>query len=125
MFEMRKSADVKSGDKWIRRIEIIGSTETVFEVYEPTTGVMAGDHSSITRIGDQWYGRLGTRRLTPELAALPAMSDERIAAVDAFHAEQYEEAYRLICSIFPEARTGRRSMGEISVRSGERILQSR
>lgn len=109
----------------IQRSQIIGTTTWVFDVYEPYAG-----HSTFSHFDGVRWGRVGTRPLTPELDAIPPMSDARIAAVQAFHTAQYDEAYDAIVAKFPEAWEGTRSMGSIDLftvktfpRQTERILE--
>lgn len=99
----------------VHRYGIIGTRSVVYAVYEPSA--VCGKHSTITHQFGQWYGRVGTRPLTPELDALKAMSQERFDSVGAFHEAQYQEAYKVIESTFPEVSNyGQyRSMGEISI----------
>lgn len=96
----------------IQKTRIIGMNLDVYSAWEPTEDHA---HSTITTFEDYgpWYGRVATRRLTPELDALPAMSRERSEAVGRWHEAQYEEAYALILAAFPEAANGRRSSGHI------------
>jgi hypothetical protein len=104
----------------IKSTKIIGTTITVYSAYEPAAHGLPGagwDHSTLTSEdgSDGFLGRIGTRRLPAELEALPAYSDERLAAVGAWQEAQYREAYALILAAHPEAIDGRRSMGEIEV----------
>ena len=93
----------------VMRYGIIGTDALIYSAWEPDTG-----HSTITRIDDQRVGRVGTRRLTSELDALPARSAERYSAVDSWHADQYTAAYAAIESAFPESAGGTHSMGEVT-----------
>jgi hypothetical protein len=115
------------GDFRIHRYNIIGTNLWVYDVYEPTAAPRIGNgfgHSTFTSNNmfseskHAWFGKLGTRRLTPELDALPAMSAARSEAVQKFHNDQYDEAYRLIMEAFPEAAKGHRSMGSIEIQVG-------
>jgi hypothetical protein len=89
-------------------------------------------HSTITStcvddVEGGWWGRLGTDRLPADLDALPAMSDERIAAVVAWHDALYATAYALIRRAFPELNEvgARESMGEITTTGRERHSETR
>jgi hypothetical protein len=77
--------------------KVIGTQLTIYEAYEDYD-----NHSSIMTFDGKWMGRVGTRRLTEELEALPAYSDERIQAVTAWQEAEYEEAYDFILSQVPE-----------------------
>jgi hypothetical protein len=96
--------------KTVRSYRIIGTTITVFEVLESYAG-----HSTLMHLDGEPMGTIGSRKLTPDLANLPAFSHERINAVRAYYDAQYDEAYVLIVAAFPEATSGRRSMGQIEV----------
>lgn len=117
----RNPANVRVGGLTVNAGRIIGTPHVVFSCYEPARGYES--HSSFLTINGQHMGRVGTRRLPPEIDALPGpyvygVADEgaaRMAAVDRWHRDQYEECYRAICAAFPEACDGRRSSGEISV----------
>jgi hypothetical protein len=95
----------------VQKYTIIGTSHVVYDVWEYYDG-----HSTMrSQDGGCWLGRLGTRKLTPDLDALPAWSQERSDAVGAFHDHQYEQAYVAIVETFPEAAAGRRQMGSIEV----------
>ena len=83
-----------------------------YSAWEP--GKISGTHSTITHLEDGWYGRIGTRWLPAELEALPGGSDERIAKVHAWQADQYTEAYIAIREQVEVPGSARYSMGEIS-----------
>ena len=104
------------GDKVIKKYSVATTDLVVYEAWEPSA--IMGKHSTITSIDGQWYGRIGTRYLPPELERLPR-GDERSRAVGKWHEDQYEEAYNLIIKAFPEAEAGRRSMGEITLHWSE------
>ncbi len=72
---------------------IMGTSTTVYEAYEPSS--VAGNHSTITTIDGEWFGKIATRRLPAEINAMP-IGLERSAAVDAFHKARYAEAYAAI-----------------------------
>ena len=105
------------GDKVVRKYSVGATDLIVYEAWEPSARsrrLEPVNHSTITTIEGQWYGRIGTRYLPPEIEALPR-GDERYRAVGKWHEDQYEESYRLIIQAFPEAGAGKRSMGEITL----------
>uniref|UniRef100_A0A6M3M5H9 Uncharacterized protein n=1 Tax=viral metagenome TaxID=1070528 RepID=A0A6M3M5H9_9ZZZZ len=94
----------------IKRTRIIGTRQVIYDAWEPSRG-----HSTITHADEHgWLGRIGSRRLPPDLAALRPYSQERREAVAAWHESQYQEAYSLILAEYPAAADGYRSMGDIS-----------
>jgi hypothetical protein len=101
----------KVGDKIVDKFSVGGTNIIVYNAWEPS-GVF-GEHSTITTFDGEWYGRIGTKRLSPEVEKLPAGSKERIDAVGKAFEEQYEEAYRLIEEAYPESANGKHTMGEI------------
>lgn len=101
------------GDKVVKKYSVAATDLLVYDAWEPSA--IMGRHSTITTIEGRWYGRVGTRYLTPDVEALPP-GDERSRVVGKWHEDQYEEAYRLIIQAFPEATAGKRSMGEITLR---------
>ena len=106
------------GSRIVRKTQIAGGGNwTSFSVWEPTSvgGSGGHSHSTITTIDGKWYGRLGTQALPAELDALPALTNERIDAVQAHYDRLYLEAYTLIETAFPSAAAGRQSMGEIDI----------
>lgn len=96
--EMIKVYPVKIDKFWV-----IGTNYVVYNVYEPSIPVRAGafyGHSTITHVEVdgkiQVYGRIGTNDLTPEINALPAMTDDRSTAVRAFMQTHCDRAVNLI-----------------------------
>lgn len=96
--EMIKVYPVKIDKFWV-----IGTNYIVYNVYEPSIPVRAGafyGHSTITHVEVdgkiQVYGRIGTNDLTPEINALPAMTDDRSTAVRAFMQTHCDRAVNLI-----------------------------
>lgn len=78
------------------------------DVYEP--GELAGRHSNITsftntpgvnELGVAWWGRIGSRRLTPEQDAMP-VNEKRFAMVREHYKDQHREARALILMAYPE-----------------------
>ena len=63
---------------------------------EPSGSLMDGKHSSLTFYDGKLWGYISTRCLTDELEALPAGTDERIDAVQAYHTENGEYALAMI-----------------------------
>lgn len=101
----------------VEKYNIIGTHLWVYGAWERTSalGSRYEGHSTIQSANDGgWLGRVGTRRLTPELDALAPYSQERFDAVCAFYDAQYAEAYAAIVAAFPEAAEGRRDAGEIT-----------
>lgn len=105
----------------VTRTRILGTSIHVYAVWEESRG---NQHSTITYTCTEFSpaGRIGTRRLPAALDALPALTDERIDAVTAWHAAQYAEAYAAILQAYPEAGApdARRSLGEIETYQEER-----
>lgn len=72
-----------------------------YAAYEPSS--LCGNHSSITHHETYgWLGDIATRRLTPELEALPAYSEERYQAVKAYCKAQEDQAEAYIRQAFPQ-----------------------
>lgn len=95
------------GEFVVRAYSIISTDLVAFEVYEPLAG-----HS--TQFTDEKYGRLGavlSRPLALEVAALPAASDERIAACRAQWATQEAVCEHAIRAAFPEFKFGPADIG--------------
>lgn len=91
---------------FVQRYNIIGSDTSVFAAYTPAP--LFGPFSCTTSGPEgQSLGQLGSERLTPELDALPAYSEERIEAVQTFHHANCAAAHRFIVEAFPEAGQGR------------------
>jgi len=106
------------GDVIVNRFRIIGTRTLVYQALERWSSENGiGSHSSLTSVDgrDGWYGRVGTKRLPANLDALPAMTQERFDAVDAWHGQEYDRAYAAIIAAYPEAEGGRRRMGEIEI----------
>ena len=82
------------------RYGICTTSIVAYDIWEPSA--LMGKHSTITTIDGKWYGSLPTRYLPQEIDALPAGSDERIAAVDAVHAELERQAETLVKAAFPQ-----------------------
>lgn len=103
----------------VRRLHIAGTHTYVFSVWEESS--VTGPHGTITTFGDKWYGRVGTKSLTPEQdKALPAMSEERSRVVLANREAQYRLAYNLIRQAFPGLK-GAEDMGEIEVQTPHKM----
>ena len=93
------------------KLTTIGQT-TIYSAWEP--GKVMGNHTSITRIDEEWYGQIGSRMLPAELEALPAYTQERLDKVQAWQEAQYTEAYHAIREEVEVPGSARYSMGEIS-----------
>lgn len=65
-------------------------------------GLLFGDHSTVTTFDGNWYGKIGTERISPEIEALKGGSPERIAACDRHRAYHCERARIAIAEAFPE-----------------------
>ncbi len=107
----------------VETTRIIGTDTVYFSAWESVTAHGENSHGTYktSPMGNgadyTWYGRVGTRRLPADFNALPAFSEERKAAVGAWHAAQYDEAYAAIVKHpdFPaQPKHEHRSMGEIS-----------
>ena len=98
----------------VRRYRILGTRFWVHDAWAPIDRyIPGGPFGTVTHANDRWWGRLGTERdRPPEIDALPARSDERISAVQAWHEERYQHAYALLLRAFPTAFYGQRSLGE-------------
>ena len=107
------------GDKVVERYPILTTALLAYIALEPEPAGVMGSHSSITYIEGKPYGRIGTRRLPPELERLPP-GTERVTQVREWQETQYNEAYDLIIKAFPEAKAGKRGMGEIIVDTASR-----
>lgn len=102
----------KVENKIIQRYSILTTDILVYSAWEPST--ITGRHSTITSLNNKWYGRIGSRLLPPDINKIP-FGPERLAAVEKWHKDQYQEAYSLIIEAFPEAKTGHRDMGDITL----------
>lgn len=110
----------------VQRIPIIASSTVVFTVYEKTVFDLdaRGGHSTITTFDghEGWYGRLGTRRLSDEINAIP-VGEKRFEAVDGWQRAQHQEAYEAILAVYPGLKndpTASYHSGEVSINSGRR-----
>lgn len=107
----------------VQKLQIIGTQLFVFSAWRLASSLsQAAEQFSSLTSDDQgnWLGQIGRQRLPEELDALPAYSDQRSAAVRAWHQRLYSWAYEEIVTAFPEAAdvNGHRSMGEISIVQG-------
>lgn len=101
-------------DEWVElpdgkvahRYNILTTTYVCYAVYEPSS--LMGNHSTITSTEKHgWLGDITTRRLPPELDALPGWRpgywpEDRIAQVTAWQREQDAEAEAIIRAIWPK-----------------------
>ena len=101
----------------IQRIDWGGQSPNAFATltaWVPSS--IMGEHSTITHIEGRCYGQVGTERLPRWIDALPAMTEERSAAVRSWHALNYGRAYEAIEAAVPQAAEPRlRDMGEITI----------
>ena len=97
----------------VTRTNIIG---TRFQVYSAWQEAPQGQgFSTITHLGDVCFGRIGTSDLPEEIEAIPSRTRERSAAFWAWRQQTYGVAYDLICTLFPEAKSGKPDMGHIEM----------
>ena len=100
----------------IKTTNILTTDFRVFSAWELHTGdMLGGSHSEQMTFDGLRMGRVGTRRLPKHLQRLPPGSLQRVAAVQAWHAEEYRRAYSAILAEHPDVAPGRRSMGEITL----------
>jgi hypothetical protein len=106
-------------DIHVKTTDIIGTSIRVFSAWEESAPMGAHSSLCLSTYEDKtgvWFGRVGTNRDLPaEVEALPAGSDERIAAVRQWYESHYERAYAAIIAAHPEAATGKRDSGEIEL----------
>lgn len=92
----------------------VSVTLVCYSAWEPSS--YSGPHSTVMSFAGKVYGKVGTKRIPPELEALPAYSMERANAVSRWYNEQKEAAYAAIIAKYPHAAKGARDgMGEIEV----------
>ena len=112
---------------WVHAYRVITTRSVVFEVLEDFGGY--GVHSSSFSDGEAQFGKVSSRALPAEIAALPAMSEERSAAVMGHLGElaalcrnQIAQAVaaacsarlaRLVAEALEESRSGGRSDCEV------------
>jgi hypothetical protein len=111
------SGGAPATDIRVTATDIIGTGIRVFSAWEPSK-IGTGGHGTIRSFDGAapgWFGRVGTGPLPSDLDALPAYSDERIAAVSSWLLSEYDRAYAAIMEQHPEAGSGRRSMGQVEV----------
>lgn len=92
---------------------VITSSNTVYSAWVPSQ--LMGAHSSLMRFDDdpRWWGRIGTERLPVDIETL--RGEARITRVREWQEDRYTIAYQTILAAHPEARDGKRSMGEITL----------
>ena len=119
-----RQTEIRIGEIVVQRSRMGGYSGTDTEVYVysafvPTPSIMGGPFSTVTTIGEKWYGQLGTERQLPAaLEALPARSEERYTAVSEWHKLKHDQAYLVIEQAFPETLGGSHEMGRIYVTLG-------
>jgi hypothetical protein len=98
---------------------IISTNRVIFSAWEPSS--LAGHHMTVTHHEDLgWLGRIGAKRIPPEINALPP-GEERGAKVRAFYAAENDRAYAAIIDMFDDPtmgerlRSGKCSTGEIEI----------
>jgi hypothetical protein len=97
----------------VERYRIIGTSHFEYRALRPCPGYQG--YHSFTTIDGVTCGYVGAENLPDDLEALPAYSQERRQAVEAWQAAKYAEAHAAILEAFPEAAQGTRSMNGISL----------
>lgn len=97
----------------VERYRIIGTNHFEYRALRPSPGYQ-GYHSFLT-VDGVTCGYVGSENLPADLEALPAYSQERRQAVEAWQAARYAEAHEAILEAFPEAAQGTKSMNGISL----------
>lgn len=92
----KKDAIRMVGDCMVKRYNIIGTRNWVHAAYTPMNSW--DDYDTLTSIGESWYGRIGTQRLS---STLPS-EEERTQQIRTKYEEQFRRAYALIREAFPE-----------------------
>ncbi|MDR7496807.1 MAG: hypothetical protein QN174_07610 [Armatimonadota bacterium] len=111
----------------VDKVRIAGTSVIVYRAWEPSAlrSTPSGGHTTLTYLAEHevpagmhagWYGDVARRGLPPDLAALPAYSDERYTRVTEWQRGQQECAYAMITTAYPEAAAGARRWGEIEAR---------
>jgi len=107
----------------VSRTQILGTNCTVFSAWEPQTEEHFG-HTTQTTIDGHTWGRIDTRPLPADLAALVALSQERSDAVRAYQQQLYNLCHEIICEsvddldLYEALETGKahnNHMGEIDL----------
>lgn len=102
----RRNADGSVTEFVAHRYQIATTATVVHEVYEADDGhsttrsVPTGEFQLVDR-GAVWLGKVGTRKLPPELERLPVGQQPRIDRVVEFHREQRREAYAVLLEAYP------------------------
>ena len=68
----------------IQRYNIIGTTNMEHRVWEYSGHILDNNHSCITFIDGVLYGELHSRRVPADLDKLPAWTNERVQAIQAW-----------------------------------------
>jgi len=109
----RKTVKLSDG-RIAHRFNVIGTRFWVYKVWE-RINFSDNSHSTITTFGRDWYGRIGTRRITDRINAMP-VGDNRFEACDAWREAQRIEAQALIHGAFPETKAVKANeYGEIEI----------
>lgn len=104
----------------IQSTNIIGTDEIVLSAWkhEPCCDSHENGPSTVQRLNDRWYGRIGTFRVGYSSIKDMPIGEERSEMVRIHYDQQYQEAYDLIMqSPFAKDIKGKgygRRMGEIS-----------
>lgn len=95
------------------RYRIIGTNHFEYRALRPSPGYTG--YFSFATVDGVTCGYVGSETLPADLDVLPACSEVRRQAVEAWQAERYAEAHAAILEAFPEAAQGTKSMNGISV----------
>jgi hypothetical protein len=87
--------------QFVKRTPICATPDAVYSAWELQPEGEPFSHSTTTRIGGRRCGRIGSRSLPPDLAAMRPLSGERYDAVEAWLEAQREESRALIRRAFP------------------------
>lgn len=108
---MANTIYLEGGAYAVQRVRIIGTPFVVYSAWERR----APDHRVHTTIGAERYGKVTSRALPADIAALP-VGAERFAMVDAWRAELERQAIALIREAYPEAvASGQATHGDVEV----------
>lgn len=101
---------VQLNGKFVHRYNIITTPHWVYTVYEPDNR----DHTSLFYEGDQRLGKISSRKLPPEIDALP-VGPTRWDAIKVWRDQLDEQIGALINLAFPETAGIRCKDGEIEL----------
>lgn len=86
----------------VHAYRLLGTETWVIAAYEKTDGYASTKHSSVTSFdgSNSTYGRITSRRITPEIDALP-VGEARFQACAGFRETSKAFAYSLIWGVYP------------------------